>query len=144
MSRTDRRTFNACAGSAAERGVQTVVDSKSEAIASHPRWDGRRVLFEIADGDRSAACTISANALQDLSGQRRFKPADLLACFDKARARIGAIALAKLRSRTAGATGLLYVWSDDIDDPPPASAPVAAALRVDAPREPEPDCVRAA
>ena len=70
--------------------------------------------------------------------------ADLLACFDKARARIGAIALAKLRSRTAGATGLLYVWSDDIDDPPPASAPAAAALRVDASREPEPDRVRAA
>jgi hypothetical protein len=123
--------------------VQTVVDSKSEAIASRPRWDGRRVLFEIADGERSAACTISANALQDLSGQRRFKPADLLACFDKALARIGAIALAKLRLRTAGATGLLYVWSDDIDDPPSASAP-AAALRVDASREPEPDCVRAA
>jgi hypothetical protein len=145
MSRTDRRTFNACAGSAAERGVQTVIDSKREAIASHPRWDGRRVLFEIADGDRSAACTISANALQDLSGQRRLKPAaDLLACFDEVRARIGAIALAKLRSRTAGATGLLYVWSDDIDDPPPASAPAAAALRVDASREPEPDRVRAA
>jgi Protein of unknown function (DUF1488) len=125
--------------------VQNVVDSKSEWIASRPRWDGRRVLFEIADGERSAACTISANALQDLSGQRRLKPAaDLLASFDKARARIGAIALAKLRSRTAGATGLLYVWSDDIDDPPPASAPAAAALRADASREPEPDCVRAA
>jgi hypothetical protein len=125
--------------------VQTVVDSKSEAIASRPRWDGRRVLFEIADGERSAACTISANALQDLSGQRRLKPAaDLLACFDEARARIGAIALAKLRSRTAGTTGVLYVWSDDIDDPPPASAPAAAALRSDASREPEPDCVRAA
>ena len=122
-----------------------MADGKSAEITSRPRWDGRRVLFEIAEGDRSAACTISANALQDLSGQRRFKPADLLACFDKARTRIGAIALAKLRSRTAGATGLLYVWSDDIDDPPPASsAPAAAALRVDAPREPEPDCVRAA
>jgi Protein of unknown function (DUF1488) len=122
-----------------------VVDSKNEAIASRPRWDGRRVLFEIADGERSAACTISANALQDLSGQRRLKPAaDLLACFDKARARIGAVALAKLRTRTAGASGLLYVWSDDIDDPPPASAPAAAALRADASREPEPDHARAA
>lgn len=121
-----------------------MVDPKSGAIASHPRWDGRRVLFEIADGDRDVACTISAYALQDLSGQRRLKPAaDLLACFDRARARIGAIALAKLRSRTAGATGLLYVWSDDIDNPPPASAP-AAALRADASREPEPDHARAA
>lgn len=96
------------------------------AIASHPRWDGRRVLFEIADGDRSAACTISLNALQDLSGYRRFKPAELLACFTAARAKIEVIALGKLRARTSGATGLLYIWSDDIDDPPPASAPVAA------------------
>src|SRR5215207_5249722 len=124
-------------------GQQTMTDPKPTPIASNPRWDGRRILFEVADGGHSAPCTISVNALQDLSGQRRFKPADLLACFDKARARIGAIALAKLRSRTAGATGLLYVWSDDIEDPPPASAP-AAALRVDASREPEPDRVRAA
>ena len=121
-----------------------MIESKQAAVARHPRWDGGRILFEVADGGRSVACTISVNALQDLSGQRRLKPAaDLLACFDEVRARIGAIALAKLRSRTAGATGLLYVWSDDIEDPPPASAP-AAALRVDASREPEPDRVRAA
>ncbi len=101
-------------------------------VASHPRWDGRRVLFEIADGDRDVACTISVNALQDLSGQRRFKPADLLACFDAARARIGVVALAKLRARTAGATGLLYIWSDDIDDAPAASAP-AARRKAEAP-----------
>ena len=103
-----------------------MVDSKREAIARHPRWHGRRVLFEIADGDRNAACTISANALQDLSGQRRFKPADLLACFAAARARIEAVALGKLRERPSRANGLLYIWSDDIDDPPPDSAPVAA------------------
>ena len=66
--------------------------SKQAPAASHPRWDGRRVRFEVADGDRSVACTISVNALQDLSGQRRFKPADLLACFETARARIGVIA----------------------------------------------------
>lgn len=103
-----------------------MTDVTRTATASHPRWDGRRILFEVADGDRSVACTISANALQDLSGQRRFKPVELLACFGTARAQIEAIALAKLRARTAGATGLLYIWSDDIDDPPPASAPVAA------------------
>ena len=96
------------------------------ALASHPRWDGRRVLFELADGDRNVPCTISLNALQDLSGHRRFKPTELLTCFTTARARIEAIALGKLRARTSGATGLLYIWSDDIDDPPPASAPVAA------------------
>jgi hypothetical protein len=91
---------------------------QAPAASSHPRWHGRRVRFEVADGDRSVACTISVNALQDLSGQRRFNPADLLACFETARARIGVIALAKLRTRTAGATGLVYLWSDDIADPP--------------------------
>lgn len=100
--------------------------SNDTAIASHPRWDGRRVLFEIADGGRNVACTISLNALQDLTGHRRFKPGELLASFATARAQIGAIALDKLRARTAGATGLLYIWSEDIDEPPPASAPVAA------------------
>ena len=53
------------------------------------------------------ACTIPANALQDLSGHRRFRPEDLLACFGAKGARIEAIALAKLRARTAGATGPL-------------------------------------
>ncbi len=105
-----------------------MADPDQTPTASHPRWDGKRVLFEIADGDRSVACTISVNALQDLSGHRRFKPADLLACFAAARARIGEIALGKLRARPARTAGLLYIWSDDIDDPPPASAPVAAAL----------------
>jgi Protein of unknown function (DUF1488) len=103
-----------------------MADPEHTSIASHPRWDGKRVLFEIADGDRSVACTISMNALQDLSGHRRFKPTDLLACFAAARARIGEIALGKLRSRSGRTTGLLYIWSDDIDDPPPDSAPVAA------------------
>ena len=111
-----------------------MTDPKPTPIASNPRWDGRRILFEVADGDRNAPCTISVNALQDLTGQRRFKPADLLACFAGARKQIEVIALGKLRSRAASTTGLLYIWSDDIDEPPPADTPVAAekakALRV--------------
>jgi hypothetical protein len=103
-----------------------MADGKSAEITSRPRWDGRRVLFEIVEGGRSAACTISANALQDLSRQRSSKPADLLACFDGARARIGAVALAKLRARKGGASGLLYVWSEDIDDPPQPDTPAVA------------------
>ena len=102
-----------------------MTDPKPTPTAFNPRWDGRRVLFEVADGDGAAPCTISVNALQDLSGQRRFKPADLLACFAGARPRIEAIALAKLRARNTSTTGLLYIWSDDIDDPPPADTPVA-------------------
>jgi hypothetical protein len=126
--RTDRRTFNAHAASSADQEWQAVNGPKQSQIASRPRWDGRRVLFEIADGGRSVACTISANALQDLSRQRSSKPADLLACFGAARARIGAVALAKLRTRAASTSGLLYVWSDDIDDPPQPDTPSAAPL----------------
>ena len=103
-----------------------MTDPRPTPITVNPRWDGRRVLFEVVDGDRSAPCTISVNALQDLTGQRRFKPADLLACFAAARPRIEAIALAKLRGRNAGATGLLYIWSDDVEEPPPDATPVAA------------------
>lgn len=93
---------------------------------SHPRWDGRRVLFELADEGRQIACAISLTALQDLGEQRCFKPADLLRRFATARARIEAIALDKSRARPEGVSGLLNIWSDDIGDPPPASAPVSA------------------
>ena len=48
---------------------------------SHPRWDGRRMLFELRDADRAVPCAISLNALQDLSERRHFRPAELLGCF---------------------------------------------------------------
>jgi hypothetical protein len=83
------------------------------------RWDGRQVLFDIHDADRSFACAISLSALQDLSEFRRFKPADLLKCFEAIRPRIEAIALGKLRARSAEPTGLLHIWSDDLTDAPP-------------------------
>jgi hypothetical protein len=98
-------------------------------MTRHPRWDGARVTFEIVADGRTVACAISRSALQDLSGQRRFKPAELLACFAAAQPRIEAIVRAKLRERPDDVDGVLHVWSDDIDDPPPADAPVAAALR---------------
>jgi hypothetical protein len=84
-------------------------------IAAAPHWDGRRVLFEVIDNDQPVSCAISMNALQDLSTQRRFKPEDLLKCFAAARSRIEAIALAKHRARADGVSGLLHVWSDDVD-----------------------------
>jgi hypothetical protein len=103
---------------------------KRTAAAPHPRWDGRRVLFEVTDEGRRVACAMSLNALQDLSGRRLFKPADLLECFATARVRIEAIALAKLRARTeGGVSGLLHIWSDDIDDPTPPTSVPASALR---------------
>lgn len=99
---------------------------KQTVATTHPRCDGRRVLFEVIDKDHSVACAISLNALQTLSEQRCFRPADPLKCFAAARIRIEAIALGKLRARSEGVSGVLHIWSDDIDDPPPASPPVAA------------------
>ena len=82
-----------------------------------PRWDGRRILFEVDHGGQSVVCAISLTALQDLSSFRRFKPAELLKCFIETRARIEAIALAKLRARPGAVAGVLNIWSDDLDEP---------------------------
>lgn len=90
------------------------------------RWDGRRMLFEVEDQGRAIACAISLNALQDLSERRFFKPPELMACFVKQRARIEALALAKLRGRNPAIGGVVSIWADDIDDPPPAAEPDAA------------------
>ncbi len=91
---------------------------------ARPRWDGSRVLFEIADGGERIACAISRSALQDLSRRRHFKAADLLQCFASARPRIEAIALGKLRARGGDLAGTLTIWADDIEDQP--ATPVAA------------------
>ena len=89
---------------------------------SRPRWDGGRVLFEISDGDERIACAISRSALQDLSQRRHHKPAELLLCSANARPQIEAMALRKLRARTAGLSGTLNIWADDVDDEPSSGA----------------------
>ncbi|HUZ65631.1 MAG TPA: DUF1488 family protein [Acetobacteraceae bacterium] len=96
---------------------------------ARPRWDGSRIMFEIADGDRHIPCAISRAALQDVCGRRSFRPSELLTSFANARPLIEKIARNKLRSRPGGVSGLLNIWADDIDDPPPASTPVAAHQR---------------
>jgi hypothetical protein len=85
--------------------------------AGRPRCDGKRVLFEVMDGDRRVACAISLSALQDLSEGRCYRPAEQLASFAAARPRIEAVALGKHRSRAGGASDLLNVWSGDLDEP---------------------------
>jgi hypothetical protein len=103
------------------------------AIAAEPYWDGRRILFEVIADDQAVPCAISMNALQDLSTQRRFKPADLLKCFAAARNRIEAIALNKYRTRPGGGCGLLHIWSDDVDEVPAADTPAAGRALVAVP-----------
>ena len=89
-----------------------------------PRWDGRRMLFEVLDADRPVPCSISLSALQDIGGKRGFGRAGMLGCFTAARERIDRIALRKLHARAAGVTGLLHIWSDDIHEPRPAASRV--------------------
>jgi hypothetical protein len=103
-----------------------MVAATAKPVPSAARWDGRQVLFNVQDADRTFPCAISLSALQDLSEFRRFKPADLLKCFEATRPRIEAIALGKLRARSADPTGLLHIWSDDLTDLPAASPPAAA------------------
>lgn len=92
-------------------------DIHKDASAARPRWDGTRVLFEIAEGGQSIVCAISRGALQDI-GERRFsKSAELLRCFAEARPRIEAIARSKLRARPESALGPVFIWADDVDEP---------------------------
>ena len=81
---------------------------------SQPRWDGDRIMFEVEDRGRRMPCAIYRGALEELTGQRHFKPAELLRCFAEARGLIEMIALAKLKTRPAGVSGLLNIWSNDI------------------------------
>lgn len=83
---------------------------------SQPRLNGNRIMFEVEDRGRRIPCAIYQGALQELTGQRHFKPAELLRCFAAVRGRIETIALAKLKARPAGVSGLLNIWSDDIGD----------------------------
>jgi LSD1 subclass zinc finger protein len=92
---------------------------------SRPHWDGNRLTFDIYDGATRVRCAISQAALLDVAERRNLRPAELMDCFMDARPRIEAIASAKFRTRSAHATGLVNIWSDDID-PPPANPPLAA------------------
>ncbi len=81
-----------------------------------PRWDGTRVLFEIADDGETVLCAISREALREVSGRSYGKPAELLASFMAMRERIEGVALAKHRNLASVPTGLLTVWSSDLDE----------------------------
>ncbi len=93
---------------------------------SLPRWDGSRVLFEVAEGNRQVPCAISRMALEDIGDRRLFSAADILGCFARARGRIEGIALEKLHASPSGFSGRLSLWSDDVDGPPTDGVPAAA------------------
>ena len=100
------------------------------AVRPSVRWDGTRILFEIADGNERVACAISQAALEDLSERRHFGGAAFVECFMAARERIEAIARSKLRAMPAGASGTLNIWASNLDDLPPSSTPMEARRTV--------------
>ncbi len=77
--------------------------------------DGARILFDIYDNGETIECAISRAALEDISETRCFKPAQMLASFTAARARIEAVALAKRQARPGPLEGRLNIWADDMD-----------------------------
>jgi hypothetical protein len=90
-------------------------DAQARRTATRPRWDGRRILFELQHDGAEVSCSISPDALRDLSSRRCYKPTDLLQCFAAERPRIEAAARGKLGARAACATDLLTIWSDDVE-----------------------------
>jgi hypothetical protein len=99
-----------------EFSVMAARASPPPASPPAPRWDGSRVLFEIIVDGEAVPCAISREALREVTGRGYGKPAELLASFLEMRARIEAVARAKHRAKSEAATGLLTVWSGDLED----------------------------
>ncbi|TCZ61102.1 DUF1488 family protein [Roseicella aquatilis] len=93
-----------------------MTELSTKPIAVRPRCDGRHLRFEMVDDGRRVACAISVMALEDLSGTRCYRPADQLKSFALAREQIEAIALNKINMKAQDASGLLTIWSNDVDD----------------------------
>ena len=87
-----------------------------------PRWDGNRILFAIEVAGQSVPCGISRSALQDLSGRRQFAAAELLKSFAAVRPRIEALALRMFTERPESVSGILSIWTEDVDNAPAAAA----------------------
>ncbi|MBB5694322.1 DUF1488 family protein [Muricoccus pecuniae] len=93
-------------------------------ILAAPRSGQGCVLFEVENQGEAVACSVSRAAIQDASGCRTGLPGALLAQFVHMQDRIMLAALQKLRSRSA-VTGVLHIWSSDLEEEP--MAPVQAA-----------------
>src|SRR5689334_8991977 len=83
---------------------------------SAPRWDYNRVLFKIRDGENLISCAISGSALQEIDDEGRYaRPLELLARFSKNQTSIEHIAREKIRAGQGSISGLVTIWSGDLD-----------------------------
>lgn len=97
------------------------------AKAAPGRWDDHQVLFEIEEGQREIACSVSVAALAEAGpglGARRWQ---LLEAFDLLRPRIERIARDRHRAAAGGPVRTIHIDAGDLNDPAPAAP--AAALR---------------
>jgi hypothetical protein len=96
-------------------GLKAMTELNHPSSPSRVVCDGARILFDIVNDGETIECAISRAALEDISETRCFKPAQMLASFTAARARIEAVALAKRQARPGPLEGRLNVWADDMD-----------------------------
>ena len=89
--------------------------------SSGPRWDGSCISFDIEVAGDLVSCALSRGALHEVSGRHHIAQADLLRHFQENRVRIEAIAASIFALRSAGVTGTLHIWADDIEDLPTAA-----------------------
>src|ERR1700722_3531483 len=86
--------------------------------SSGPRWDGSCISFDIEIEGQLVSCALSRGALHEVSGRHHIAQADLLRYFQQSRARIEEIAISIFAVRSAGVTGTLHIWADDVEDLP--------------------------
>ena len=91
-----------------------------KALVSQPRWDGSRVQFAIESEGKLIQCAISRSALQALSGHPHLATRDLLRRFVDSRERVEELATQIFFMRPEWVSGPVSIWTDDIDDQPPA------------------------
>lgn len=97
----------------------------NSAVVSQPRSDGSRVLFSIKADGRRIPCAISRSALANLSGHTHLATSNLLHRFLDYRDRIEDIAARIFHIMPEWASGPVNIWTDDINNPPPALLAIA-------------------
>jgi hypothetical protein len=98
-----------------------------QAKSRHPGWDGRLMRFQVVIDETSVGCSISKTALSDIASCYPQQYLDPISCFQRYRGWLEGIARAKYAMRTSLLPGRLYIWSEDVVDPPLAGVRAGAA-----------------
>jgi hypothetical protein len=102
--------------------------SPSASALSGFRWDTDLLEFELAEGGKQIACSISREALEDAGAGLRARTWQLQEVFDRSHKRIIGILLAKHGAAKPNSRAALHISTDDLNKPMEA-APARAARR---------------